>query len=168
MLNGRLLVSISCLLVFCISLSSCDNLRKKFVRQKKAGQETTDFIPVLEPQEYPAPEHNPVFNYENHYALIKAWYKDLWTAMDDKNDGMAKQSLKQISDHIEQMKLLLKAQKTQDLSRLASLLDSYRSSLDQPRSMRNISRVQSDLRAFDRMLRGQLRSDKLKGQFINQ
>ena len=160
---------ISFVLVLTVSLSACDSLRKKFIRQKKGGQqESTDFIPVLEPQEYPAPQTNPVFNYKNHYALIKAWYRDLWTGIDDKNDGAVKQSLRQIFDHIEQMKLLLKPQKAQSLNQLADLLSFYKASLDQPRNIRNYSRIRSDLRAFDRMLRDHFRDDKLKGNFINE
>lgn len=159
---------VACLVMFSVGLCACDTLKKKFIRQKKGGQETTDFVPVLEPQEYPAPQNNPVLNYQNHYALIKAWYRDLWTGIDDKNDSMVKQSIRQILDHIEQMKPLLKADKAKGLDELASLLKFYRTSLDQPRMARNYARIQSDLRSFDRMLRDHFSAGRLKGNFINQ
>ena len=47
------------LLVFSLSLSSCDTLRQKFTRHKKQGEEDQSIVPVLEPEEYPAPQHNP-------------------------------------------------------------------------------------------------------------
>ncbi|MEI7998067.1 MAG: hypothetical protein WCH62_00965 [Candidatus Omnitrophota bacterium] len=168
LLNRRLIVSIVALLVVSVSLSACETLRKKFTRKKKAGHETQDFQPVLEPQEYPSIEHSPVENYKQHYALIKAWYKDLWTGIDEKNtDKTVKYSIKQILDHIDQMKLLLKGPKAQELDQLAGLLKYYKESLDQPRQSRNYPRIESDLRAFDRTLRANFRDDKFQGEFVN-
>ena len=37
------------------------------------------------------------------------------------------------------------------------------SSLDDSWQVRNVSRIQSDLRAFDRFLRDHLRADRIKG-----
>ena len=63
---------IACLLGMCVSMSACEPLRKKFTRQKKADANADkDFVPVLEPQDYPAPEKNPPEMYKQHYALIK-------------------------------------------------------------------------------------------------
>ena len=45
-------------------------------------------------------------------------------------------------------------------------LDYYRSSLDNSWQVRNVSRIQSDLRSFDRFLRDHLRADKIKGHFV--
>ncbi len=170
LLNRKILMTVAVVLAVSVSLSACDTLRKKFTRQKKQSEtQSPDFVPVLEPQEYPAPEHNPVENYKQHYALIKAWYRDLWTAIDEKNsDGIAKNSLKQILEHIDQMKLLLKPNRAKGLNQLVDLLKYYKTSLDTPRSLRNYARIESDLRAFDRMLRGHFRHDRLKGDFINQ
>ncbi len=166
-LNRKLFVSIVTLLVLCVGLSACDTLRKKFTRQKKEGQESRDFQPVLEPQDYPAPENNSPLVYQQHYALIKAWYRDLWTGVDEKNsDSTVKFSLKQIFEHIDQMKLLLKPEKAAAFDQLANLLKFYQTSLNSSRNVRNYSRIQSDLRAFDRMLRDQLRLDKIKGDLV--
>ncbi|MBF0491120.1 MAG: hypothetical protein HQL15_11025 [Candidatus Omnitrophica bacterium] len=167
-INPRMLVTVSSLLIICIGLSACETLKKKFTRRKKQdASQSPDFQPVLEPQDYPAPEHNPIENYKLHYSLIKAWYKDLWTGVDEKNmDSMVSYSIKQIWDHIEQMKPLLKTEKAQELPQLADLLKFYQDSLSQPRQARNYSRIRSDLRAFDRMLRGKFRDDRLKGEFV--
>ena len=47
------------ILVLSMSLSSCETLRKKFTRHKKQAEEDQSVVPVLEPEEYPSPEHNP-------------------------------------------------------------------------------------------------------------
>ncbi len=164
-----MLVSTVVMLIACISLSSCESLRKKFTRQKKQDQsQSAEFQPVLEPQEYPAPENSPEYNYKQHYTLIKAWYRDLWRGVDEKNtDGAIKYCLKQISDHIEQMKSLLKTEKAAELGQLEALLKYYKESLEQPKAQRNYSRIQSDLRAFDRLLRGRFRAELLQKDFVS-
>ncbi len=151
-----------------VALSSCTPLRKKFTRQKKKGQvEDAAFIPVLEPQEYPAPEQNPPENYKEHYNLVKVWYKDLWGALEDKDsDKRARYTIGQVLSHLQEMQKLVVSEKQAQLVQLADLLKYYDSALDSPEALRNKSRIQSDLRAFDRLLRNQLRADKLEGFFI--
>jgi hypothetical protein len=157
------------LLVLSLSLSSCDTLRKKFTRQKKKGEsEDQTFVPVLVPEEYPVPELNPVQNYREHYDLIKAWYKDLWTAIDDKSsDKYVHYTISQITNHIDQMKNLVDAPTQANLVKLAGLLKFYSSSLNDSWQVRNVSRIQGDLRGFDRLLRDHLRADRIKGHFVS-
>jgi hypothetical protein len=167
--NRKMFMMLLGLLIITTCFSSCDSLRKKFVRQKKQSQESQQFIPVLQPEEYIVPEKNTVEMYKQHYMLIKAWYADLWVGVTDKNaDNMVKTSIKQINDHIEQMKVLLKSEKSSGLDQLGGLLKYYQSSLSESRMVRNYSRIQSDLRAFDRKLRGEFRVEKIKGSLVSQ
>jgi len=155
------------LLVLSLSLSSCDTLRQKFIRKKKQGEEDQAFVPVLVPEEYPAPALNPELNYKENYDLIKAWYTDLWEAIDDK--GTARYihyTIGQITNHITQMKNLVDVPTQANLDKLAGYLDYYMSSLDSSWQVRNVSRIQSDLRAFDRFLRDHLRVDRIQGHFV--
>ncbi len=167
--NGhkKVFLIITGLLVLSLSLSSCDTLRKKFTRKKKQGEEEQAFVPVLEPEEYPTPEQNPEQNYKEHYALIKAWYHDLWTAIDDKSTSRyIHYTLQQVTNHINQMEALVDVPTQANLVKLASFLDYYKSSLDESWTVRNVSRIQSDLRGFDRFLRDHLRADRIKGHFV--
>jgi hypothetical protein len=154
-------------LVLSLSLSSCDTLRQKFTRKKKAGEEDQSAVPILEPEEYPSPELNPESNYKENYDLIKSWYKDLWQSIDDKSTGRyVHYTITEITNHITQMEKLVDAPTQIKLAKLASFLDYYSSSRDESWNVRNVSRIQSDLRAFDRYLRDQLRADHIKGHFV--
>ena len=64
------------------------------------------------------------------------------------------------------MQKLVDAPTQANLVKLNGFLDYYRSSLDDPWPARNVSRIESDLRAFDRFLRDYLRADKIQGHFV--
>ncbi len=168
LLNRSMLVNVVLMLIVVLGLSSCESFRKKFIRHKKEGTNpASEAQPILQPQEYPAPENNVPELYKQHYALIKVWYKDLWTGIEEKNtDSSVRYGIKQINEHLEEMKKLLKPEKVADLNTLSNLLNFYQTSLDQPRMARNYSRIQSDLRAFDRLLRKEFRQDAVKEDLV--
>ena len=162
----RVYALIACLLAMSVSFSACEPLRKKFTRQKKKDAADMNFVPVLEPQDYPAPEKNLPEMYKQHYTLIKVWYKDLWVALDERGtDKQQKYLLKQIHGHIDEMRKLVIPAKQAQLDELAKLLFYYDSAFDVAVPLRNTSRIHSDLRAFDRMLRS-LNADKVKDSFV--
>ncbi len=165
--HRKVLFFIAGILVFSMSLSSCDSLRQKFTRKKRKGEEVQTLVPVLEPEEYPSPGMDPEHNYKEHYDLIKAWYKDLWTAIDDKSTGKyIHYVITQVLNHIDQMKPLVDVPSQAYLTRLAGCLDYFNASIADSWQTRNVGRVRSDLFAFDRLLRDHLRADRLKGHFI--
>jgi len=167
--NGhkKAIVVITGLLVLSLSLSSCDSLRQKFTRKKNKAAEEQAFVPVLVPEEYPEPRLNPEYNYKEQYAMVKAWYVDLWSGIDDKSTvRYLHYILKEVNDHITQMETLVDAPTQANLVKLSGYLDFYRSSLDVPWQARNVPRMQSDLRGFDRFLRDHLRADRIQGHFV--
>jgi hypothetical protein len=165
--HKKAVLVIAGLLVMSLSLSSCDSLRQKFTRKKKPGQEDQTFVPVLVPEEYPPPQMDPERNYKENYDLIKAWYHDLWSNIDDRGNGRyTHYIISQVTNHIEQMKKLVDAPTQANLVKLAGYLDYYSSSSDETWQARNLSRIQADLRGFDRFLRDHLRADRIKGHFV--
>ena len=64
------------------------------------------------------------------------------------------------------MEKLVDAPTQVNLDKLAGYLDYYRASLDESWQARNVSRIQSDLRGFDRFMRDHLRADRIKGHFV--
>jgi len=164
----NMMIVIAGLLVMSLTLSSCDTIKQKFIRKKKKGQiEDQTFIPVLEPEEYPAPELNIEQNYKEHYDLIKAWYKDLWSDIEEKSTAKyIHYTIGQVTLHIAKMEELVDAPTKADLVKLSGFLDYYSASLGDSWAVRNVSRIESDLRAFDRFLRDHLRADRIQGHFI--
>lgn len=162
-------VTLVLLTVLCLTCSSCETLQKKFKRQKKAAQnESTDFVPVLEPQDYPAPEYNAVETYKENYAMVKVWYKDLQSALveRDDSDGRVKYALSQINSRLSSMSDLLLAEKKPAVEKLRGLLKNYTQALKMPKATRNRALLQSDLREFDRVLRRDLRIDVVKKDLV--
>ncbi len=159
---------VACMLVLTVSLSACEPLRKKFTRQKKkTAVVDNDFIPVLEPQEYPAAEKVPAEVYKQHYALLKVWYKDLWRSLDERgSDRQQKYLLKTMHGHIDDMRKIVGPAQQPKFDALAANLAYYDTAMEVPAPMRNVSRIHSDLRAFDRLLRNTLRADKIKNDFV--
>jgi hypothetical protein len=155
MLNRRMLVSVSAIVVMTMSLSACEPLRKKFTRQKRKDQtEDKNFIPVLEPLDYPAADVDPVQVYAANYHQIKAWYRDLSGYVDTlSNDKQAKYTLKQIYTHLDEMSAVSNPHAQVKIQELKMLLKYCEESLEKPVAMRNKARMQSDLREFDRKLR---------------
>jgi len=167
--NGhkKAIVVIAGLLVLSLSLSSCDSLRQKFTRKKNKAAEEQAFVPVLVPEEYPEPQLNPEFNYKEQYAMVKAWYMDLWEGIDDESTARyLHYIIREINEHITQMQTLVDAPTQAKLAQLESFLDYYKSSLDVSWQARNIMRMKSDLRGFDRFLRDHLRADRIQGHFV--
>jgi len=166
--HKRLMVIIAGLIVVSFTLSSCDTLRQKFTRKKKKGEDEQAFVPVLVPEEYPEPQLNAVQNYKENYDLIKAWYTDLWTAIDDRSTSRyIHYTITQVINHINEMKELVDAPTQANLVKLSHYLDYYSASLQDSWQVRNVSRIQSDLRGFDRFLRDHLRADHIKGHFVS-
>lgn len=163
----KVMIVVAGILLVSLVLSSCDTLRQKFTRHKKQGEEDQSIVPVLVPEEYPTLENNPQQNYKEHYDLIKAWYNDLWSALHDKSSAKyLHYIIGEVSNNITTMEKLVDAPTQADLVKLNGFLDYYRASLDDPWPLRNVSRIESDLRAFDRQLRDHLRMDKVKGHFV--
>lgn len=163
------LVTVSMLLVVCVSCSSCETLRKKFTRQKKKDQsESTDFNPVLEPQDYPAPEYNAAENYKEHYDLVKVWYKDLTDGVTQKedNDGRVRYALKQIDGHLDGMASLLAKEKRPVVEDTKALLKGYKEALAIDRPLRNRAKLQSELHLFYHQLIHDLRFDAIKKDLV--
>ena len=68
---------------FILSSIGCEPLRKKFVRQKKKDENAQQFIPVLDPIDYPAAVYSAEEGYRKHYSLWRVWHKELMVSLDE-------------------------------------------------------------------------------------
>ncbi|MCR4337520.1 MAG: hypothetical protein NUV91_06920 [Candidatus Omnitrophica bacterium] len=99
------------LLIVCLFFSTgCEPLRKKFVRKKKA-KDNSQFVPILEPLEYPE-GGSAQAKYQHHYMLWTIWQRELSTVLiDGGTDKKIQDLLERLRTHFEQMEPLLTGEK---------------------------------------------------------
>jgi hypothetical protein len=142
------------LVVFCaVSVSGCASFRKKFVRKKKAKSESTDFVPVLVPVEYPRPATSPDMVYKDHYGMAKAYFKDLGDIVGSR-DSSDKQQLYVLNQITERMGLmssvLADGEKKSSLDKLALEMREVISRYDQPDGIRRYDLIKRTLRNIEK------------------
>ena len=169
MIQQQLIKTIAVVLCIMVFASGCEPLRKKFTRKKK-GTPTEDvgMIPVLEPQEYPTPDENPTLNYQQHYAMVKVFYKDLGLMVTDQRSAKnAQYVLDRVEEHLVQMKATLKQDKRGLVDQLTGYLSSYREAVNVQPHLRNRTKIEADLRRFHRVFIKECKPNQLKGSFVD-
>jgi len=118
-------------IISCVS-SGCEPLRKKFVRQKKKEDTKREFIPVLDPIDYPARLHSTDEKYRHHYSLWQVWSKDLLGSLDSEGDSPKRQKylLDQMSVQAQEMMNYVTGEKKQIWESLLTELINLRDNLD--------------------------------------
>jgi hypothetical protein len=113
----RLIGLLLCLVMIVLETVGCsESFRKKFVRKKKEATRE-EFIPVLEPVEYPAAERSAEKRYRYFYSLWKVWSTDYLTSFDEKeNEKKEKYALVQVLKSLDEMKKWLKEEKQPQLN----------------------------------------------------
>ena len=148
--------------IFCAgSLSGCASLKKKFTRQKKNVDGKEDFIPVLEPVEYPSAESSPMNVYKNHYAMTKAYFKDLSGAFDQRegSDKGEKYIFTELTSHLQSMGDLLSPSKKAEAAALIGQIQDVLKEYDKPRTLRRYDIIRIRMRGVERDVRKTLKPD---------
>jgi hypothetical protein len=156
-----------CLVVTVLS-TGCEPLRKKFVRQKKKDKEGTgDFIPVLEPEEYPVKRSGPMEQYAQQYSLFTVWVSDFadnFETMD--NEKRLMNDLDAAIKAIDEMGRLVKAPVSDELGKIKEQLQYIRGEYEKPKAFRNVSRMASEIRNLDMTMRKKFKMNLVKEQLI--
>lgn len=138
-------------LTITVLLTGCEPLKKKFVRQKKKDKEGTgDFIPVLQPEDYPAPKHGPEDAYAQQYSLFNVWISDFadnFETMD--NEKRLMNDLDAALKAVDEMIRLVKPPVADDLGKIKAQVQFLREEYTKPKAFRNISRIKSEARSLD-------------------
>jgi len=133
--SGKIFLVWVCLLS--LSLSGCTPLKKKFTRKKKKNQ-VEEFIPVLDPVDYPAPVQSAKERYAYHYSLWRIWNRDLLQTFDKKsNDKNQKYLLGQVKVQMEEMRKWITSEKQKELNLLMEDINSIAETFNKPASLRN-------------------------------
>ena len=137
--------------------SGCAPLRKKFTRQKKADKENNNqFIPVLDPIDYPEQRVSAEETYKYHYSLWKVWNKDLLQTVErDGSDKRQKYLANQSLEQLEAMHELLNDESKTQFAPLVSDLKNVLVELDKPEAMRSKFGVRTKIERYAKKVRAQ-------------
>lgn len=143
------LISICLIISFTFSMSGCETLRKKFIREKKKKDENT-VVPLLEPIDYPDKVITPTETYQKHYGLWQVWSKDLIVAVEENsNDKRILFLMQQTLSELKGMALCISSDKVAPLSSVISDLEKVNQELSEPSTIRNMNLIQNKIeRAF--------------------
>ncbi|MEI6437594.1 MAG: hypothetical protein WCO69_02455 [Candidatus Omnitrophota bacterium] len=153
--------------VLALSLAGCSTFRRKFVRHSKSKDVKEDFIPVLEPVEYQRVEVSPVENYRSHYAMVKAYFGDVYAALDSRDPGEKRERylLGQIAAHLQGMASLLTEARKLQAQKAAAEIDEAAGVLDKPAGIRRYDLLKGRVHQIEVDVRRALKPDMVK-EFI--
>ena len=154
-------------LVVLLNFSGCENLQKKFRRQKKKKDiEAANFIPVLQPVDYEAQANSSEEKYRFRYSLVKVWYKDIYASLDSKtSEKKQRNTIKEIVKQIDSMQKLLNDERGTVLGQLKARLMNLDPLFDEPAQLINYSRVRSELHEVEKVLRRKFKLEQVQGSF---
>ena len=155
-LRSYLTVSVA-LCVLAVSLSGCATFRRKFIRQKKADKKEK-IIPVLEPVTYQARSKTPQERYTKAYGMWKVWESEAEEDLNNThyvNDKKSTETFKELIAQCQAMGGLLQEDKRQEMAKEVAMLQRMLKEFNKPESLRNYTRMKSNLRAHGRLIREQ-------------
>ncbi|HLF17325.1 MAG TPA: hypothetical protein VI749_00315 [Candidatus Omnitrophota bacterium] len=162
--HQRLLVPISCLLVVSLVFCGCEPLRKKFTRKKKELKKE-EFIPVLDPIDYPPSLISAREKYEYHYSMWQVWNKDLRQHLSENAmDKRKKYILSQIIQQLQDMKRWIPQEYAAKVDQMLADGEVVSKELDKPEVMRNQQLMESRLRRMESLGRNELNSALIFGE----
>lgn len=154
--EGKLsqLISTSILSLLVLSLlCGCEPLRKKFTRKKKKEGEV-DFVPVLQPIEYPSQIRTKEDLYKHYYSLWQVWHRDILTAfLERAGDKKLRYILKEIILNLDSMQQLLLGEKHDQLVGILDKLKRMQAELESPAPLRNSLALETNLRSLEKKIR---------------
>ncbi len=161
--NCRWMIFVSCFLVLAMTLSSCEPLRKKFTRKKKAESAESMEVPILEPIEYPKKVYSSLDLYKNHFTYWKAWHKELMQSIVD-NQGTKRKLylLAQDVTQLTEMQKLLPENKQVLLKDTIERLAKFRVDVESPVPSRDASAWRAELESIDKKIRRDYAVEKMQ------
>jgi hypothetical protein len=154
----------------CACFSGCTTFRRKFVRQNKNKETKEDFIPVLEPVDYKPVMVAPVDGYRDHYAMVKAYIGDIYTALGS-SDSSGKREvylLNQLIAHLQGMSAALTGARKADADGAVSQIQALLAEFDKPAAMRRGDLLKGRVHGVEMDIRRKLKPDMVREFLIVQ
>jgi len=150
-----------CLFVLSLSLSGCEPLRKKFTKKKKEVKKE-EFIPILDPIDYPPSQVSPLEKYKYHYSLWQVWSKDLVQLINEPTMEKRKNYLfTEILQQLDEMKRWIPQESLPKIEEAVSAYEGVRQELDKPEMMRNQSVLETRLRRAESFMMNELKPEAI-------
>ena len=150
-----------CILILSVSLGGCEPLRKKFTRKKKEAKKE-EFIPILEPIDYPPSRVSALDQYKYHYSLWQVWDKDLLQLIGEPTMEKRKNYLfTEVMQQLEEMKRWVPQEYLPKIEEAHQIYDGVRKELEKPEVMRNQSILQSRLRKAESFMMNELKPEDI-------
>jgi uncharacterized protein (UPF0147 family) len=150
------------------TLSGCEPLRKKFVRQKKKDKEAQELIPIFEPLDYGAQMMSAEERYKHFYSMWKIWNGDLIKTIDESAaDKIIKYNVEQSILQLLEMRKWLKEEKQVEIDKGIKVLQSIGKDLEMPAVMRNNFQIKLKVERNAKTIRKALSPDVVKETLVN-
>jgi len=168
--QNKILLYRACIVILLFSVSvftsGCEPLRKKFIRKKKKDRENKEFVPVLEPVDYPAKIVTSEGIYSHHLNLWKVWYKDIVTAFEEKaSDKRKKYLFSQMVLQLEEMYKVVSDVKRVELSKHLKKMNEFKDQMDMPSQVRNDSTIIMRVGRIDKEIRNNFNLKDMQENF---
>lgn len=157
------------LLLITILLTSggCEPLRKKFVRQKKKDQTRKEFIPVLDPIDYPASVQSPADAYRHYFSLWQVWDKELVMRIEEgASDKKISFTFNQLMIQLTELEKLLTGEKKTQMTQFITQLNDIQRQLAQPAGIRNDGGIQMKVQRIGSKLREGFRFNDVEQSLV--
>ena len=155
-----------CLSVFVSSVGGCAPLRQKFIRKKKEKSQVEEFIPVLDPIDYPPKMVSAQERYQYHYSLWRVWQRDMVSNIENQeSDKRQKYLVGQVIVQLEEMKKWIVGEKKTELDSLIHELREISEAYANPAAMRNQSSLKRKFEANARKVRDQFNPQQMNHFF---
>lgn len=172
--NKRLFVWVSVVLLLSVSLiaGGCEPLRKKFTRQKKKDLESSAFVPILDPIDYPEKVYSPAQDYKQHYSMWQVWQREFLNSLDEASSpkSSVKQELYQLDQLIvslQAMQKLLVPEKEPKLPTLIAQFQSLKRDIEEPGLYRNTGHIKLKAELLCKQVREGYRFNRVKDKLVD-
>lgn len=167
--KGKLSLLIVMVITITITSLGCESLRKKFVRQKKKDVKDKDFIPVLDPIEYPASVHTPEDDYKHAYGLWKVWNTEFLQEINvNQNDKRQVYLLTEAINQLQEMDKVVVGQKKDALEEVIKNLNAVKDEFKTPAPMRSLSTIKSRVERNAKTISSELHPRLMKDYLVTQ
>lgn len=150
-----------------LTAAGCEPLRKKFVRKKKEGTQSSEVVPILDPIDYPDKVETVGSAYQQRYALWGMWQKELLTDFEDRAaDKKIRFDFDKSLAPLAEMHRLLTGETQESLGRLLENLRDIRRQMEAPSSRRDDASLRRRIDKAGRAVKKDFKYEKVQDALI--